>query len=33
MPRRIDENIFRNTALKTRKLNIMRYIPRGGICL
>lgn len=29
----LDQHIFRNTARKTRKINIMRFIPRGGIRL
>lgn len=28
-----DAKIFRNTAKKTRKINLMKYIPRGGIRL
>lgn len=28
-----DQRIFRNTALKTRKINVLRFIPRGGIRL
>lgn len=33
MPVRKDQKIFRNTALRTKKLNLLRYIPRGGIRL
>ncbi len=33
MNRGLDRMIFRNTARKTRKLNIMRFLPRGGIRL
>lgn len=33
MNRGLDRAIFRNTARKTRKLNILRFIPRGGIRL
>lgn len=29
----LDSMIFQNTAKKTRKINIMRFIPRGGIRL
>lgn len=28
-----DRAIFRNTARKTRKINLMKFIPRGGIRL
>ena len=33
MNKGLDRMIFRNTARKTRKLNIMRFLPRGGIRL
>lgn len=29
----MDRRIFINTAKKTRNLNIMKFIPRGGIRL
>lgn len=29
----LDRAIFINSARRTRKLNIMRFIPRGGIRL
>lgn len=29
----LDGHIFRNTAKRTRAINIMRFIPRGGIRL
>ena len=28
-----DQAIFRNTARKTRRINLMKFIPRGGIRL
>lgn len=28
-----DRAIFRNTARKTRRINLMKFIPRGGIRL
>lgn len=28
-----DAAIFRNTARKTRRINLMKFIPRGGIRL
>lgn len=28
-----DKQIFRNTAVKTKKININPFIPRGGIRL
>ncbi len=28
-----DSAIFRNTARRTRALNVLRFIPRGGIRL
>lgn len=31
--RSVDSKIFRNTARKTRKINLIRYLPRGGIRL
>lgn len=33
LPRRRDKKIFRNTALRTRKLNLPVIVPRGGIRL
>lgn len=33
MNRGLDRTIFRNTARRTRKINILRFIPRGGIRL
>lgn len=30
---RVDRKIFANTARKTRRINLMRFIPRGGIRL
>lgn len=33
VPKSVDRNVFRNTAMKTKKLNILKYIPRGGIRL
>ena len=29
----LDRSIFINTAKRTRKINLMRFIPRGGIRL
>ena len=29
----VDRAIFTNTARKTRKINLMKFIPRGGIRL
>lgn len=28
-----DHAIFRNTARRTRRINLMKFIPRGGIRL
>lgn len=28
-----DQAIFRNTARRTRRINLMKFIPRGGIRL
>lgn len=28
-----DSAIFRNTARRTRRINLMKFIPRGGIRL
>lgn len=28
-----DREIFHNTARQTRRINLMRFIPRGGIRL
>lgn len=28
-----DQKIFRNTAVRTRVLNVFKFIPRGGIRL
>lgn len=33
MNRGLDHAIFRNTARRTKRLNILKYIPRGGIRL
>lgn len=33
LPKGLDKAIFINSARRTRKLNIMRFIPRGGIRL
>lgn len=33
MPRSKDRKVFRRTAVKTKKINIDPYIPRGGISL
>lgn len=33
LPKGLDRSIFRHTANKTRKINLMKYIPRGGIRL
>lgn len=33
LPRRRDKKIFRNTAIRTRKLNLPVIVPRGGIRL
>ena len=29
----LDKSIFINSARRTRKINLMRFIPRGGIRL
>lgn len=29
----LDKKIFINSARRTRKINLMRFIPRGGIRL
>lgn len=29
----LDKHIFINSARRTRRINIMRFIPRGGIRL
>lgn len=29
----LDRSIFINSARRTRKINLMRFIPRGGIRL
>lgn len=29
----LDRNIFINSARRTRRINIMKFIPRGGIRL
>lgn len=28
-----DRHVFRNSARKTRNINLLKYIPRGGIRL
>lgn len=28
-----DSAIFRNTAKRTRRINLMKFVPRGGIRL
>lgn len=33
MKRSTDRSVFRRTAVKSKKINIDPYIPRGGICL
>lgn len=33
LKKNVDRAIFRNTARRTRKLNVMKFIPRGGIRL
>ena len=33
LPKRRDKKIFRNTATRTRKLNLPVVVPRGGIRL
>lgn len=33
MKRSIDRAVFRRTAVKSKKINIDPYIPRGGISL
>lgn len=33
LPRRLDRKIFRNTAMRTRAVNLGRIVPRGGIRL
>lgn len=33
LPKRRDKKIFKNTAMRTRKLNLPVIVPRGGIRL
>lgn len=33
LPRGKDRKIFRNTAMRTRAVNLGRVVPRGGIRL
>lgn len=33
MSKNLDKKIFRNTAVKSKKINVNPIIMRGGICL
>lgn len=33
LPKARDRRIFRNTAMRTRAVNLARFVPRGGIRL
>ena len=33
LPKKRDQKVFKNTALRTRKINLPVVVPRGGIRL